>query len=59
MNANGVSWVFNLKGNSVNIDTACSSSLVALDLACQGLHSGDSNMVYSVPSNLNFQCWAN
>ncbi|MCJ1283110.1 hypothetical protein MMC26_002437 [Xylographa opegraphella] len=32
LNANRISWFFNLTGNSANIDTACSSSLVALDL---------------------------
>ncbi|KAL9085405.1 MAG: hypothetical protein Q9159_004694 [Coniocarpon cinnabarinum] len=44
LNANRISWFFNLKGESLNIDTACSSSLVALDLACQSLHCGNSNM---------------
>lgn len=54
MNANRVSWFFDLRGTSMNIDTACSSSLVALDLACQGLLNGDSNMVLSSfpPSSL-------
>ena len=45
MNANRLSWFFNLIGNSVNIDTACSSSLVALDIACQGLLNRDCDMV--------------
>lgn len=45
MNANRISWFFNLLGKSANIDTACSSSLVCLDLACQGLRSGEECMV--------------
>ncbi|KAF5863618.1 hypothetical protein ETB97_009712 [Aspergillus alliaceus] len=40
LNANRLSWYFNLLGPSVNVDTACSSSLVALDLACQSIWSG-------------------
>lgn len=47
-NANRVSWFFNFVGNSANIDTACSSSLVGLDLGCQGLRSGDEDMVCSI-----------
>jgi len=43
--SNRVSWFFNLRGASMTVDTACSSSLVALDLACQGLRSGDAEMV--------------
>ena len=49
VNANRISWFYNLKGNSANIDTACSSSLVALDLGCKDLRSGASTMV-SLPS---------
>lgn len=45
VNANRISWFFNLKGTSANIDTACSSSLVALDLGCKGLMYGDTEMV--------------
>jgi acyl transferase domain-containing protein len=45
INANRVSWFFNLTGNSANIDTACSSSLVALDLGCSGLINKDNDMV--------------
>ena len=43
--ANRISWFYDLKGPSMNIDAACSSSLVAIDHACQGLRSGDSNLV--------------
>lgn len=45
MNANRISWFFNLKGTSFNVDSACSSSLVALDLACTSLISKDTDMV--------------
>ncbi|KAH8430734.1 beta-ketoacyl [acyl carrier protein] synthase domain-containing protein [Aspergillus melleus] len=44
LNANRISWFFNLLGPSINVDTACSSSLVALDHACQSIWSGASNM---------------
>lgn len=47
MNANRLSWFFDFRGTSMNIDTACSSSLIALDLACQGLRSGETDMVIS------------
>lgn len=42
-----LSWFFNLTGPCFNLDSACSSSMMAFDLACQGLRSGDSNMVWS------------
>ncbi|MGB3193281.1 MAG: type I polyketide synthase [Limnoraphis sp.] len=42
--ANRLSYLFNLHGPSLVIDTACSSSLVALHLACQSLHSGESDL---------------
>jgi acyl transferase domain-containing protein len=35
------SYVFNLRGPSVNVATACSTSLVATHLACQSLLSGE------------------
>jgi acyl transferase domain-containing protein len=47
MNADRLSWFFDLRGPSMIVDTACSSSLVALDLACQSLLNGDVNMVSS------------
>jgi acyl transferase domain-containing protein len=52
MNANRVSWFFDLHGTSMNIDTACSSSLVAMDLACQGLQSGDADMGIVAGTNM-------
>ncbi|PYI08361.1 hypothetical protein BO78DRAFT_364974 [Aspergillus sclerotiicarbonarius CBS 121057] len=52
LNANRVSWFYNMTGPSVNIDTACSSSLVALDLACQGLRAGQADMSLVGGANL-------
>jgi FkbH-like protein/FkbM family methyltransferase len=39
-----VSHFLNLKGPSMSVDTTCSSSLVALHMACQSLHSGESEL---------------
>jgi acyl transferase domain-containing protein/thioesterase domain-containing protein/NAD(P)-dependent dehydrogenase (short-subunit alcohol dehydrogenase family)/acyl carrier protein len=39
-----VSYVFDLKGPSVNIQTACSTSLVALHYACEALKTGACDM---------------
>ncbi|KAL4789063.1 thiolase-like protein [Aspergillus venezuelensis] len=46
LNANRISWFYNLKGPSINVDTACSSSLVALDIACRGLQAGKAEIVH-------------
>ncbi|WP_265445529.1 non-ribosomal peptide synthetase [Acetivibrio straminisolvens] len=35
--ASRVSYVFNLKGPSINVQTACSTSMTAIALACEGL----------------------
>ncbi len=40
-----VSYKLNLKGPSLNVQSACSTSLVAVHLACQGLLSGECDMV--------------
>ncbi|KAI0465689.1 hypothetical protein F4859DRAFT_527822 [Xylaria cf. heliscus] len=50
--ANRISYHFNITGPSVHIDTACSSSTIAVDLACQSLHSGDSNLAVVTAANL-------
>jgi acyl transferase domain-containing protein len=42
--ANGLSYVFDLRGPSLAVDTACSSALVALHLACTSLAQGESTM---------------
>jgi acyl transferase domain-containing protein/acyl carrier protein len=39
-----VSHVLDLHGPSLVLDSACSSSLAAVHLACQSLHSGDSEL---------------
>jgi acyl transferase domain-containing protein len=39
-----VSHVLDLRGPSLVLDSACSSSLAAVHLACQSLHSGDSEL---------------
>lgn len=41
--ANRMSWLWDLRGTSFGLDTACSSSLVALHVACQSLHSGETD----------------
>jgi acyl transferase domain-containing protein len=50
--ANRLSYFLDLRGPSVAIDTACSSSLVALHLACQSLHSGESDLCLTGGVNL-------
>ncbi|TLD11793.1 hypothetical protein PspLS_11646 [Pyricularia sp. CBS 133598] len=44
MISNRISHFFDIHGPSATIQTACSSSLVATHLACQSLHSGESEM---------------
>jgi len=39
-----VSHLLDLRGPSLVLDSACSSSLAAVHLACQSLHSGDSEL---------------
>ena len=39
-----ISYILGLNGPNFPIDTACSSSLVATHVACQSLHSGESNL---------------
>lgn len=43
--ANRLSWYFDLKGPSIHVNTACSSSMITMDLACQSLRSAQSSMV--------------
>ncbi|MEO0973309.1 MAG: polyketide synthase, partial [Pseudomonadota bacterium] len=42
--ANRLSYFLDLRGPSVAIDTSCSSSLVALHLACQSLHTRETDL---------------
>lgn len=43
--ANRISWYFDLHGPSVHVDSACSSSLLAVDLACQAIQNGNASAV--------------
>ncbi|KAK2608325.1 hypothetical protein N8I77_006943 [Diaporthe amygdali] len=54
MQANRVSYFFNLKGPSIVVDTACSSSLVAFHLAHQSIISGESDYAIVLGSALYF-----
>jgi thioester reductase-like protein len=42
--ANRLSYILNLRGQSVVVETACSSSLVALHFACRSLQNGESDL---------------
>ena len=50
--AGRISYALGLQGPCIAMDTACSSSLVALHLACNSLHSGESNMALVGGSNV-------
>lgn len=54
MQANRVSYFFNLKGPSIVVDTACSSSLVAFHLAHQSIITGESDYAIVLGSALYF-----
>jgi len=47
-----LSYLFGLQGPNMAIDTACSSSLLAIHLACQSLHSGESDLAIAGGVNL-------
>jgi polyketide synthase PksM len=42
--ASRISYLLNLKGESIAINTACSSSLVAIHMACESIRSGKSKV---------------
>ncbi|KAF6827007.1 Lovastatin diketide synthase LovF 12 [Colletotrichum musicola] len=50
--ANRISYLFDLRGPSVSLNTACSGGLVALHQACQSLGAGESSLAIVGASNL-------
>lgn len=50
--ANRVSYLLGLTGPSMAVDSACSSSMLAIHLACQSLHTGESDRVFAGGVNL-------
>ncbi|MEO8180781.1 MAG: type I polyketide synthase [Deltaproteobacteria bacterium] len=50
--AGRISYVFDLRGPTVQLDTACSSSLVAIHQACQSLRARECNLALAGGVNL-------
>jgi len=47
INANRISYFYNLRGPSFAIDSACSSSLNAIHLACRAIWEGDADAAFA------------
>ncbi|WP_293001964.1 sulfolipid-1 biosynthesis phthioceranic/hydroxyphthioceranic acid synthase [Mycobacterium sp.] len=50
-----ISYALGVHGPAVTVDTACSSGLLAIHLACQSLHSGESNLALAGGASVSLE----
>ena len=50
-----ISYALGVHGPAVTVDTACSSGLLAVHLACQSLHSGESNLAVAAGASVSLE----